>query len=219
MIVVGNNIINNAYLGNKKIYSIYLGENNLFTSVPYDSEVEYIACLNDSGAFIDTGFIPDSNTRLVIDYLGVDLTDTAVYVFGTALRKSGALFQVTVASSSNKYTINWNGTSKASSTAIGSRITIDVNKNVTTFGTNELVLSESDFTSTSNLLLLAGTNSSGGSRFSNGTIYSCKIYDNGVLIRDYIPVRVGTEGCLYDKIEDKLYKSASSGLFTAGPDK
>lgn len=58
MIAVGNNTITNAYLGNQFIKSVYLGTNKLFTSLPYDAEIEYIESVN-ADAYIDTGFMPD----------------------------------------------------------------------------------------------------------------------------------------------------------------
>ena len=47
-----------------------------------------------------------------------------------------------------------------------------------------------------------------------------KIWDeNGVLVRDYIPVRKGTVGYLYDRVSGKLFGNAGTGDFVLGPDK
>ena len=48
--------------------------------------------------------------------------------------------------------------------------------------------------------------------------YSCKIYSNGFLVRDFIPVRVGTTGYLYDRVSGKLFGNAGTGDFVLGPD-
>lgn len=50
--------------------------------------------------------------------------------------------------------------------------------------------------------------------YGSGKMYSCKIYDNGNLVRDYIPCKnpSGIYG-LYDKIGRKFYKSATSTGF------
>jgi hypothetical protein len=42
-------------------------------------------------------------------------------------------------------------------------------------------------------------NNSPGPRF-----YSCKIYDEGTLVRDYIPVRKGDKVGLYDKVNNSF---------------
>ncbi len=49
-------------------------------------------------------------------------------------------------------------------------------------------------------------------------IKMCKIYSGSTLIRDYIPVRVGTVGYLYDRVNSKLVSGEGPGSFTLGPD-
>lgn len=48
-------------------------------------------------------------------------------------------------------------------------------------------------------------------------LYSSKIYVNGTLIRDYIPVLdLNNTPCLYDKVEGKFYYNAGTGDFLYG---
>lgn len=213
MIAVGNNNVRQAYLNNKLIKSIYLGENRLYTGNFYDEEVEYIESVN-ADAYIDTGFMPNNKTRIVMNYHGEDSTTEAVYVFGVGVRDTSNLFSLKVTTSGVKYTLDWAATSTGTSVSIGERHVIDLNKNVITIGSASKTVTDVEFQCTSNLRLLSGTNSSGAERFSNGIIYSCQIYDDDVLIRDYIPVRVGNEGALFDKVEGKLYTSAGTGSFS-----
>lgn len=51
-----------------------------------------------------------------------------------------------------------------------------------------------------------------------GAIYYCKIYDNDILLRDFIPV-LDTYGtpCMYDRVEKKYYYNQGTGQFIAGP--
>lgn len=53
-------------------------------------------------------------------------------------------------------------------------------------------------------------------------IYKCKIYNNGILIRDYIPVRIktntGNELGMYDFVNNIFYKNVGTGSFIAGPE-
>lgn len=65
---------------------------------------------------------------------------------------------------------------------------------------------------------------------SNMRLYSLKIYLNGVLVRDFIPVRVGTTGAMYDRLgtggmnpdgsarTDGFYFNRGTGAFIIGPD-
>ena len=60
----------------------------------------------------------------------------------------------------------------------------------------------------------------GNLRYSNtGTIfYNLKIYDGTTLVRDFIPVRVGSVGYMYDRITRKLFGNKGTGNFILGPD-
>lgn len=55
---------------------------------------------------------------------------------------------------------------------------------------------------------------------STGRIYSCKLWDNGVMIYDLIPVRKDGVGYMYDKLSNKLFGNSASGApLILGPDK
>ena len=49
-------------------------------------------------------------------------------------------------------------------------------------------------------------------------IYGLKITKGSTLVRDYIPVRVGTVGYLYDRVSGQLFGNAGTGDFVLGPD-
>ena len=53
---------------------------------------------------------------------------------------------------------------------------------------------------------------------SSMRLRSCKIYLNNLLVRDYIPVRKGTTGELYDRVSGKLFGNAGTGDFVLGQD-
>lgn len=80
---------------------------------------------------------------------------------------------------------------------------------------------EATFTSPGNLFLFGRNNGSGTLNDAGGTvkIYNCKIYDNGVLIRDMVPAKDknGTI-CMFDKLNRQFYYNVNtSTTFTAGP--
>lgn len=52
-----------------------------------------------------------------------------------------------------------------------------------------------------------------------GRIGYVKIYINNVLVRDFIPVRVGSVGYMYDKVSKQLFGNEGTGDFILGPDK
>ena len=52
-----------------------------------------------------------------------------------------------------------------------------------------------------------------------GEIYACQIYEGDTLVRDFIPVRKGTTGYMYDKVSGNLFGNSGTGDFVLGNDK
>lgn len=59
---------------------------------------------------------------------------------------------------------------------------------------------------------------SGGGALHPSKISFLQVFDGNTLVRDYIPVRKGTTGYLYDRVSGKLFGNAGSGDFILGPD-
>lgn len=103
-------------------------------------------------------------------------------------------------------------------------VVVTLRDNIFTFasdsGTQSFTVGNtSSFNSNYSLWIFALNN--GGSLFGGALmkLYYLKIWDNGVLIRDYIPVKNilnDNKICLYDKVENKFYYNAGSGEFIAG---
>lgn len=50
-------------------------------------------------------------------------------------------------------------------------------------------------------------------------LYYCRLFDqNGILVRDFIPVRLGQVGYIYDKVSGQLFGNAGTGSFVYGAD-
>ena len=92
-----------------------------------------------------------------------------------------------------------------------------------TIGEEEITFTEvSDFTCDYNLYL--GALNGGGTLYNMGRsarIYSCKIYDGDILVRDFIPAynSVLNKAGLYDRVNGVFYRDAAGGNFIAGPNK
>lgn len=51
-------------------------------------------------------------------------------------------------------------------------------------------------------------------------LYSFKIYDNDVLVRDFVPIKDDTKrGALYDKVTQEIFYNSGEGEFICGPNK
>ena len=89
-------------------------------------------------------------------------------------------------------------------------------KNITTIENNEYInnISYSNFTSNYNIYIFTVNTNNNTSNFSYMKLYSFKVYNAGVLVRDFIPVcDLSNIPCLYDKVEDKFYYNKGSGEF------
>lgn len=202
--------------------------------------LEYI---ESSGTqYIDTGISPASylNTLVIqadMQYTSVPTgSSTQSYLFGTGYYSSTSSNRKNIvmgyrgATSTSSFAM-LNGGQLSDATTI-SGASLDANRHIFTISQPEHYYQIDDrnktFSSTitsnltANLLIFAGraTGSSGNNvnYYSSARLYSFKIYNNTVLIRDFVPVerlsdsKVG----LYDLINDQFYTNSGTGNFTAG---
>ena len=69
-----------------------------------------------------------------------------------------------------------------------------------------------------NLTLFRMNNNTGGDYYgSTCRVSYCKLWDNGILVRDFIPcLDYNNVPCMYDKVEGKPYYNTASGEFDYG---
>lgn len=189
--------------------------------LPYDAEVEYLE--TDGNAYINTGVKVASTTTFNLHFTlpsfsennaicgGIDTGAMVIYSdvstnklawryvrTGTTTVKTANLSQgdFILSNTSASRTLVVNGTS--------------YNATAATFSTN------ADF------LLFCAANGTGGSKWAGKSgvrLKSGKLYSNGTLVRDYIPVRKNGVGYLYDNVSGELFGNEGTGSFTYGNDK
>lgn len=166
--------------------------------------------------YINSKFKANQDTRVVIDfeYISGDV------VFGAydAAGVNGFGLQAV----SNKWYTYYGTSSGYSSTAVVAniRLVADVNKNVSTLNGAVLRTATANTFSGANPLIIFGLYNESAPGFLTALkIYSCQIYDNGTLARDFIPCQTtyGTIG-LWDDVNSVFYGNAGMGTFTAGPE-
>ena len=174
------------------------------------TELEYIA--SSGTQYINTGFTTNQDTKIEIH---------ASYTGNYSIYGSGQAYTNFTAGSAGGY-FYYNGYDPGASPAA------DYKNNIHYFvqDKNKCYIDEKlihtfsyvSFTSPSTLFLF-GRNAGGALNDAGGTvkIYGCKIYDNDVLIRDYVPCKnsSGVIGLL-DKVTKVFYTNAGSGTFSAG---
>lgn len=181
------------------------------------TQIEYVQ--SDGGAhWIDTGFKPNQNTGIIAEFqlLSSTANQTPIYA-RTAMNV--AAFGVFIDASS-KWTADYGTKRFTGTTSAQSLINLNFNKNVVKFNDESYTFDAQTFQSNSNLTIF-GRNTGGTVQYTaKMKLYSCEIYDNGTLIRNFIPCKnsSGTIG-LYDIVNSQFYTNVGTGgVFTAGPD-
>lgn len=86
-------------------------------------------------------------------------------------------------------------------------------------GSSIWTVNSETFTVPANMYLFALNRNGVISEKLTGKLYSCKLYNNATLIRDFIPCKNGAGAIgLYDLVNSKFYGNAGTGAFTAGPE-
>ena len=213
MIKIGNTEITDISLGDTPINQVYVGNDLIWTRstpvLPYDAQVEYIQ--GTGTQWIDPQYTTTSNSiiRITVQLSSLTAQDRIIgnasgyfeiYLNGSkrwAFSSNGAVVSSGVSANTSKHTLKIDNVAKkgywdSSSKTIGQNVASYYNSTYI-FGRN-------------------GTNT------CQGKIYNAQIANGSTLVRDFIPVRVGTVGCLYDKVSGTLFYSSGSSDFTAGPD-
>lgn len=175
------------------------------------AQIQYVE--TNATAYIDTGIIPTSNTRIV--FHGYNLESSSGWTFGAVDSLSINQFAFSCIRS---YNFRYGTQSKQiTNVPVGE---LDVDFNGIQYRLNEIVGTFNTETfDCSHTVFLGAINYNGS--VSNGKfigrIFSCKIYDGSRLVRDYIPATniYGVYG-LYDKVQNKFYPSVSDEGFTGG---
>lgn len=205
----------NAYIGvdgvARKVKKMYVGVGG-----EQCTQIEYI---ESSGTqCIDTGFTPNQDTRLVMDAQLLSTSKDA-FLFGSIIELYSRAFGLMYDSANDKFTSMYAGSGyDFAFDSMTDRFLIDMNKN--TVSINDQSGSHPSgavFTSECTLALFANDISEAQGLFATMKLYSCQIYDNGTLVRDFVPcvTASGVVG-LFDKVNKAFYKNAGTGTFTAG---
>jgi len=197
--------------------------------LPYDAEVEYLESTGTQ--WIDTGVTYSASSSYVIETRARFRSQPSVntYVGWDA----GGAFGWMAQNGLNKWNNGAAGTSAllAAPYDVNADMTLDIRA-----GTNTLsyfTISGYGTISRAHASLAAYAMSNGYPLFARASqgvvegraiIYDyAKIYKDGVLVHDLIPVRVGSGasavGYMYDRVSAQLFGNNGTGAFTIGPDK
>ena len=216
-------IVRNTFLTNSGSGSFVAGPSvaQTFDNFPQDfTKLEYIES-NGSQA-LDTGYNPNSNTRVVLDYNLTQLTGKWMGIFA-ARDGQGSGFSNQYAYWSNETGVYRSNYSGETGMLFGSQNTnrhiIDKDKAV--LKEDGIVVADhpaATFSCNYSLHIFCGNTGGTKEHYAYMKLYSCKIYNDDVLVRDYVPVKRTRDSAigLYDRVRRIFSPSATSTSFIAG---
>lgn len=177
------------------------------------AKLEYIE--SSETQYIDTGFIPNQDTRVVCNVIyETPAESSSHYLFGAREGNGVKTYGINVYG--GVYQSMYGNETADGQSGISTKFVIDKNKNIVTINTTTYTQTYTEFTCPVNMYLFAMNNNGSAYGYSSAKLYSCQIYDNETLIRDFIPVKrkADSEIGLYDKVTKTFFGNMGSGSFT-----
>ena len=173
------------------------------------TELEYIE--GTGTQYIDSNFYPNQNTRIEIDFMCTG--DMSVFGTQNGFGNRAFMHASTMACFGNS------STQAITAWSNNVRYTCSHSKEGTyRNGTLLWTPTYNEFTAAYTLTLMG--NHEGNTVYPyDGRVYSCQIYDNGTLVRDFIPcINNSGEIGLYDRVNKTFYGNAGTGVFKCNLD-
>ena len=196
--------------------------NRVIYTKPYDAEVEY---LESTGIqYIDTGIIPTSEYKYEVTVSKTADNTAEVVPLGSWNAWQNAMFGSDIKNSTVGIYILWGGGSHQTNIITNDWITLYGERGLskaTLISTGEVLASKNfagNFTCNQSAYLFA-LNQNGSIKYKGSCkISRAKIWNGDTLVRNFIPVRVGQIGYMYDKVSGKLFGNKGTGNFILGQD-
>lgn len=182
-------------------------------------QLEYIESTRTQ--YIDTGFNVTANTQIDMSgYVESYSTNFALFGARSAASSTNDTANLLLFMANGTIRSDYYGNSISATATISGTFDIHRTKNVTTVNSYTLTNAESTSFSGLPLFLFAANTNGSASLFGSFRLYSCQIYDNETIVRDFIPcIDPSGEVGLYDTVDGLFYGNEGTGAFIAGPHK
>ena len=224
---VTNGVCENAV--NEPIINMQVSGNSVQPLLPLEyQQVEYLE--NSGTQRIDVGLVPTNSTSIDITYQSMQPTGASQYIAGSRVNAGAILEYIINGSSSSTYwdvrlggvTTTLTNISRMSEKIrsylqLNNGVGIWTLTRVTAGTTYTKTISSAKVNATANLFLFAYNNIDANTHV-NLRIYTCKIYEKDVLVRNYVPCyrKVDNVAGLYDLVTNEFYTNAGTGNFAIG---
>lgn len=212
--------ISKKLFGNAGTDAFVLGPDK--STLPYDAEVEYLESTGTQ--CVDSGI--ECTSDLKVEFNGMFTTTVNAGACGGIANLNPYFRHHWSPSDNNFYWIQYNNNSSSSIQMSSSAntwyiVTVDpVNGTASVNGTSKTFTAITSVVSTGqNYFIFARKSGDGGTQSRPCRFKSFKMWRNNILLRDFIAVRKGTIGYLYDKVSGSLFGNAGTDSFILGNDK
>lgn len=206
-----------------------------FIPGPEVSDYTFLEYIESTGTqYINTGFTPSGTTRFDVGFNTSSLVGATGFgtIFGSRQNHYTRGYQLTTYSDDitvlkGHFLYGTSANTPEGLATIRHNVDIVVGSNMhiiyseNTLTSNDVVtdtISAQSFTAPSPIYVFALNENGSATEFSNTKLQFLSIYDNGVLVREYIPAIRKSDGVvgLYDKANDVFYTNAGTGEFIGG---
>lgn len=175
--------------------------------------------------YVDTLFKPTGATKVVLDFKMVNQGTAQQGIFGSR-PGSSERFTVFTGTSVARLQVDYNtqfglanSETNISGLNVNQRTSLEISNRLVVNGVQINEVTAVSFTSAYTMYLFANNNAGTAQLPGSLFLYACQVYDNGTLVRDFIPCQnaSGAVG-LWDDANAEFYGNAGTGAFTAGPE-
>lgn len=219
-----NSSAGNITLNVDDCYNVYIEEKVTYP----DPDVTFLEYIQSSGnQYVDTEYVASANHKTSITLSDV-VVDSNKWLYGSYAPSDGRSGLLAI-QSSGKLSVGVGSTGTASQTFVVDNPSSVTTLNVETTDTNKMSLtggsqdyinesfSGTAYCGVSEAIFAGNVKNTGMAYYSSYKLHEYKLYDNGLLVRDMVPVTADSVNCLYDKVNNRYYFNKGTGTFTAGP--
>lgn len=198
----------------------YLGRERYDIPEIYD-QLEYIQSNSSYNQYINTGKTVNGNSRVIVEF-SYEGNESLKTIFGAWDNSNYRSFISVYRMSDGSFVSFYNNTNKATAYPVsnGVKYTIDANGGNWSFnGSSIASFSNPSFQGSYPLYIFAYNNRGSFANMTSAKLYSMTIYDNSVLVADYVPCRRKSDSVVgvYDLVNKDFKTNSGSGSFIAGP--
>ena len=199
-----------------KVLFMRKGETHTDPATGLPSGFTKLAYIQSSGTqYVNTGVLVSKNLEIKLKFMLTSTTNNGIVGYMQSASSGANRFAVFQYGGAWYFDFGNESTGRISGGSFSTNTLYDItagNRYIKNNATGSNIISGSvisNLTNSNSISILCETNC------GIGKIYSCQIYDNGTLVRDFVPCINGSgEVGLYDLVGKQCYGNAGTGTFT-----